>query len=118
MTARASGSRTPLIVGRPGLMMPAFSKAIFASVSPRICVWSKLMLVMIDSIGSQTLVESKRPPRPTSTMAKSTRRRTKCRKPRAVPISKKVSSRSSGGRGRRRESRPAAPPTRRRPIGC
>ena len=38
ITCRASGSRTPLMVGRPGLTIPAFSKAIFARVVPRICV--------------------------------------------------------------------------------
>jgi hypothetical protein len=34
-----------------GLMMPAFSPAIFANVSPKNWVWSKLMLVMMHKSG-------------------------------------------------------------------
>ena len=45
---------------------------------------------MTDTSGRQTLVLSNRPPRPTSTTATSHRRRTKCRNPSAVPISKNV----------------------------
>ena len=37
--------------GRRGLMMPAFSRAIRARWSPSCRVWSKLMLVMSDTIG-------------------------------------------------------------------
>ena len=40
ITARASGARTPLTVGRPGLTMPAFSRAMLASVLPSCCWWS------------------------------------------------------------------------------
>ena len=51
------------------------------SVSPNCLVWSKLMLVMIDTQGEQTLVESSRPPSPTSSTAASTRRRRNDRTP-------------------------------------
>ena len=48
-------------------MMPAFSKAILASVSPRYCMWSKEMGISTLTRGrSITLVESSRPPRPVS----------------------------------------------------
>ena len=51
------------------------------------------MLVIRATSGSHTLVESKRPPSPTSSTATSQRRRTKCRKPSAVATSKKVNAR-------------------------
>ena len=65
------------MTGTPGLMMPAFSAAMAASVSPNCLTWSKLMLVMIDTHGVQTLVESSRPPSPTSSTAALTLRRAK-----------------------------------------
>ena len=54
------------------LMMPAFSKAIFAMVSPNIWVCSKVMFVMMESSGRNTLVQSNLPPNPTSITAMST----------------------------------------------
>ena len=57
-------------------------------------MWSKLMFVMIETSGSQTLVESNRPPSPTSRTAMSTRRQSKCRNPRAVMTSKNVGDRA------------------------
>src|SRR5262249_48471007 len=70
MTVQASGAVTPLTVTTPGLTIPAFSRAMPASVGPSCCVWSMLMLVMTVTRGRrQTLVESSRPPRPTSTTA-------------------------------------------------
>ena len=59
ITSRGSGAVTPLTTGTPGLMIPAFSAAMAASESPNCWVWSKLMLVMTDTRGVQTLVESK-----------------------------------------------------------
>ena len=38
ITSRASGCITPLITGRPGLMMPAFSAAMLVSIVPSNCV--------------------------------------------------------------------------------
>jgi hypothetical protein len=56
----------------PGLMMPAFSKAILASVSPRKSMWSMEMLVIAVATGrSTTLVASNRPPSPTSSTSRS-----------------------------------------------
>ena len=40
MTSRASKLSVAVTTGIPGLMMPAFSRAIFSSVSPRSCMWS------------------------------------------------------------------------------
>jgi hypothetical protein len=37
MTRNASGASVAVMTGTPGLMMPAFSAAIFASVSPSHC---------------------------------------------------------------------------------
>jgi Flp pilus assembly protein TadG len=65
------------MTGRWRLMMPAFSRAICASVLPSCCVWSRLMLVMIETSGLQILVASSRPPRPTSSTAMSTSSRAK-----------------------------------------
>ena len=88
MTARGSSATTPLRTSTPGLMMPAFSAAIAASVSPSCLVWSRLMLVMIERHGVQTLVESSRPPSPTSNTAAAACRRAKWHKAIAVTISK------------------------------
>ena len=60
----ASPPTTPLTAGRPRLRIPAFSVAINSSVLPSWRVWSNEMLVMIDSAGRTTLVESSRPPMP------------------------------------------------------
>ena len=56
----------------PGLMMPAFSNAICSSVSPSTAVWSSEMEAMAAASGTPiTFVASMRPPRPTSSTAKS-----------------------------------------------
>ena len=67
------------MTGTPGLMMPAFSRAIAASVLPSWRMWSKLIDVITLTAGRQTFVESSRPPRPTSSTAASTWRSTKCK---------------------------------------
>ena len=54
------------------LVIPAFSVAKDCSELPKNCVWSRLILVIIDRIGLMILVQSNRPPRPTSTTAIST----------------------------------------------
>ena len=79
MTSCGSGSVTPQMTGTPGLMMPAFSRAIEASVLPSWRMWSKLIDVITLTTGRHTLVESSRPPRPTSKMAASACRSTKCK---------------------------------------
>ena len=53
-------------------MIPAFSPAISAMVSPRYSVWSTPIGVMTATGALTTLVASQRPPRPTSTTATST----------------------------------------------
>ena len=50
-TGLVSGVVSPMTTGMPGLMIPAFSPAIFAYVSPKNWVWSKLMLVMMHKSG-------------------------------------------------------------------
>ena len=54
------------------LIIPAFSKAILGNVSPKISVWSLEILVIRETSGMIILVESKRPPKPTSITAIST----------------------------------------------
>ena len=56
----------PVTVGTPGFMIPAFSPAISASVSPSISRWSSEIEVMAQAVGTMTLVASPRPPKPTS----------------------------------------------------
>ena len=51
MTWRASIPRVPTTAGRPRFKIPAFSRAIDASVLPSWRVWSNEMLVMIESAG-------------------------------------------------------------------
>ena len=53
-------------------MIPAFSAAIFAVVSPSCFVWSRLMWVMPVTTGVTAVVESSRPPSPVSSTATST----------------------------------------------
>ena len=104
MDCCASPARSPLTAGRPRLRIPAFSVAMAASVLPSCRVWSNEMLVMIESSGWTTLVESSRPPMPTSSTTAPTWRRAKCSRPIAVVISKKVSrhwSRSDSSRSSR-----------------
>ena len=56
----------------PGLMMPAFSRAISSIVEPSHFVWSRAIGVMTATLASMTFVASQRPPMPTSTTAAST----------------------------------------------
>ncbi len=72
MTARASSPRTPLTTGRPRLMIPAFSAAIAPRVEPSRRVWSNEIVVSTETSGRTALVESSRPPMPTSTTASPT----------------------------------------------
>ncbi|UZM98534.1 hypothetical protein OL548_28895 [Lysinibacillus sp. MHQ-1] len=50
-------------------MMPAFSEATLANVSPKKAVCSSEIVVIIASSGDTTLVASKRPPSPVSISA-------------------------------------------------
>ena len=68
MAASLLGAAT---TGTPGFMMPAFSKAIFSTVSPRMDTWSRLMEVIAQTSGRTMLVESSLPPSPTSITWKS-----------------------------------------------
>jgi hypothetical protein len=70
---RLAGS-APHTAGTPGLRIPAFSARTAASVSPSRSVCSSSMLVIAQTAGDTALVESSRPPRPTSSTAQSTRR--------------------------------------------
>ena len=54
------------------LIIPAFSRAMASNVSPNRAMWSKDILVMTEASGWMMLVESNRPPKPTSIMAIST----------------------------------------------
>ena len=56
----------------PGLMIPAFSTAISAGVSPRYLAWSTATGSTTATAASATLVASHEPPMPTSTTATST----------------------------------------------
>lgn len=61
-----------MITGMLFLMIPAFSAAIFGSVSPSREVCSSPMLVMTLNIGTMMFVASSRPPSPVSITATST----------------------------------------------
>jgi len=50
-TDAASALSRPITTGVDGLMIPAFSEAIASKVWPRIFVWSKPMVVMIEARG-------------------------------------------------------------------
>ena len=56
----------------PALMMPTFSRAMAAGVSPRYFAWSTAIGVSTATFASITLVASQAPPMPTSTTAAST----------------------------------------------
>ncbi len=63
----ASPACAPSTTGVPGFMIPAFSRAISASVSPRKSWWSSEIEVIAHTRGGGiTLVASARPPSPTS----------------------------------------------------
>ena len=55
-----------MTAGTPALRMPAFSNAMASMLRPSQASWSKSTGVMTQSLGSTTLVASRRPPRPTS----------------------------------------------------
>ena len=94
-TGSISGSLSPTTTGTHGLMMPAFSKAISGSVSPRMLQWSSPMLVITESTGVTIFVLSKRPPRPVSITATSTPSEANHSKAIIVDISKSDRSRWS-----------------------
>ena len=75
-------------------MMPAFSSAISASVSPSRSVWSREMGVTTETTASATLVASVTPPRPTSRTTTSTGSSANTAKPSVVTASKYVSGTS------------------------
>ena len=87
-TGRVSCMASPITTGICCFMIPAFSPAIRASVLPRNCMWSKLMLVISDNIGVIMFVQSRRPPSPTSMTATSTCCSLKYKKASAVVNSK------------------------------
>ena len=62
----------PTTTGTSSLIIPAFSLAILVSVWPRYCIWSKPILVITHRSGVMILVQSRRPPMPTSITATST----------------------------------------------
>ena len=84
----SSGSVSPMTAADAGLMMPAFSRAMSASVGPANSVWSMPMLVITATWASTTLVASQRPSSPTSTTATSTATSANQRKAAAVTASK------------------------------
>ena len=71
-----------------GETLPAFSRAMAGSVSPRYSMWSNPTRVMAVSSGRVAEVASSRPPSPTSRIATSTRSRAKCSTAASVPSSK------------------------------
>ncbi len=73
-TFRTSPDASPITTGIPSLIIPAFSEAIFSRVSPRNCVWSNDILVIILIMGVMIFVLSSRPPSPVSITATSTLR--------------------------------------------
>lgn len=101
-TARARPSRTSqtssefiVTQGTPRFMMPAFSAAISLMVEPRNAMCSMPMLLMIETSGEMTLVESSLPPMPTSTTATSADSSLKWSSAAAVSTSKLVHGRPS-----------------------
>ena len=91
--ARTSPSIAPSTMSRPGFAIPAFSRAMATSVGPSRSVWSRAMRVIAAARGvGITLVASSRPPRPTSTTARSTRASWKARNAASVATSKNESS--------------------------
>ena len=76
----------------PGLMMPAFSRAMAATSVPSRWVWSRSIGVTTETPASATLVASQVPPSPTSTTATSIGASANAAYAMAVMISKNVSS--------------------------
>ena len=80
-----------MTIGRPGLMMPAFSPAMAASVVPRNASWSIDSDAIAQEAGAcSTLVASNRPPSPTSMIARSAGVAANSRKAQAVSTSNTV----------------------------
>ena len=88
ITSLVSGRCSARTTGTPGFRIPAFSAAIAFSEWPKKFSWSKSMQVMMVTRGERMLVASRRPPKPTSKTAKSTRSRAKYSKAKAVTHSK------------------------------
>lgn len=85
-----TGSGFIVTHGTPGFMMPAFSDAISSIVLPRNLVCSIPMLLITATSGLITLVESRRPPIPTSMIAISAETMLKNSRAAAVSTSKEV----------------------------
>jgi len=83
-----AGSVSPITAALRGLMMPAFSLAMSASVGPANSVWSMPMFVMTATWASTMLVASQRPSMPTSITATSTAMSANHRNAAAVTASK------------------------------
>ena len=86
-----SGSCAAEIRYPSGLIIPAFSVAISARVSPSISVWSRPTGATTETIPSATFVESHEPPIPTSRITTSTGSSAKIAKASTVMDSKNVS---------------------------
>ena len=90
-SAIASGSCGHDTTGAPGFTMPAFSRAMAANVEPSSFVWSRPMrATTVTSGASMTFVESRRPPKPTSSTTMSHSRRANCTSATAVISSNSV----------------------------
>ena len=94
-TERVSKLLSPITTGTFSLMMPAFSRAILSKVFPKNLVWSRLIFVIIDNIGVIILVQSSRPPSPTSIIAISIWQSAKYLNAIAVVSSKKLGCKGS-----------------------
>ena len=89
-TGRSPWPVAPVTATLPALMIGAFSPPMAASVGPRIASWSCWTFVTAATPRSRTFVASSRPPSPTSTMARSTRRRASSAMAAAVSASNSV----------------------------
>ena len=70
-TTLAGGSGSLTIAGLPGRMICAFSRPMASRSLPRYSMWSSAMLVITAQSVSKAFTESKRPPRPTSRITRS-----------------------------------------------
>jgi hypothetical protein len=71
-TATIAGSVSPITAADVGSMIPAFSRAMSASVGPASSLWSIPMFVTTATCARTTFVASHLPSSPTSTTATST----------------------------------------------
>ena len=94
------GSVSPMTTRLPALKMPDLSRAMSSRVGPSTSVWSKLTLVSTATSPSTTLVQSHRPPRPTSTTATSTASSANQARAAAVSSSNRVGGSSISGSSR------------------